>query len=806
MEKFKSIVKAAVKNVWYNKTKYVYFAIFLILVQSLLSCVILFNYNNNKNALHYLEDSFTVAVSDERQERYHVVLNNLSPNQSSDVLAHYAAMQESDRYYSIVLREKVELGTSVRYNLYLYFFRAAEPDTTPYELYQRFVSTKMFKETMTDQVTVQETPYLQAFRTQLTNNAVTVLLCVLITAIGSVMFAILFNTVVNHFKFSYGVYMTFGANFSKLLANAISEMLVINVMTFVPSFGFSILITYFLTMRAGYGVSIIWYPMFLALFCSACLTVIAVTFVIKRLSVQTPDKLIRSINNVGLITSPRFSKRISEKGFPVKSEILSLKRFVKYIVSLVLSTVVFAALYCGGVYVMQMQQQKESVRAPQFNLTFPTSGVDDLAVDTTDASGTSETPEEDDEDVLPPILESATGYTYTSDVSKHLYSIDGVDYIVKDRSVLATTLKSHILISPSDLTLSGKLKGVKNTDGTYGFCNVSYKLCDSEVLDNIVFLGGKVEGDIESVLNDPYVIAISDSINNSRVIKLEVGDTIRVATSYRRVRLWPSDPVTSYKDFMEACFRCYHYTYVELTVGAIVSDLPVGSEFPMYMNAATFKEVTQQEPYFANVSLYLEDGLSSSEVQSIQLALYDKQQFYKMAVENTDSDTEKMVQYLKNYPGIILYISLLLLFVSVLITTLNQTLFYQMRKQELDIYLCLGSNFKYIRRLFWVDGIFFSVLSGIVYTAFSYLVTAIIFKIVNLNVTASLVRYRYVLPLDAYVFGLAVVLGASFFSVMLSYLIFKKRSAPVFTGASVAGVETGDSSERKSAIFDSDIR
>ena len=348
MEKLKSIVKTAVKNVWYNKTKYIYFAVFLILVQSLLSCVILFNHNNNHNALRFLEESYT--VSEDSELRYHVVLNNLTPNQAADVLAHHASFQEVDRYYSIVMREKVELGTTVRYNLYLFFSRKAELHTTPYQFYQRFISTTMFKETITNQVTVQETPYLQAYRTQATNNTVTVLLCVLITAVGTIMFAILFNTVVNHFKFSYGVYMTFGANFRKLFANAISEMLSINVMTFIPSFGFSILITYFLTARAGYGVSVIWYPMFLSLLCSAILTVIAVLFVIKRLSVQTPDKLIRSINNVGLITSPRFSRRIGEKGFPVKSELLSLKRFVKYIVSLVLSTVVFASLYCGGLY------------------------------------------------------------------------------------------------------------------------------------------------------------------------------------------------------------------------------------------------------------------------------------------------------------------------------------------------------------------------------------------------------------------------------------------------------------------------
>jgi ABC-type antimicrobial peptide transport system permease subunit len=387
-----------------------------------------------------------------------------------------------------------------------------------------------------------------------------------------------------------------------------------------------------------------------------------------------------------------------------------------------------------------------------------------------------------------------------------LYSIDGVEYIVKDRGVLATTIKSHILINPSDLSFSAKTKGVKNTDGTYGFCNVNYKLFDEEVLDNIQYKGGTVTGDIESVLNTPYVIAISDSINNSRQIKLEVGDTIRVSVSYVRRRLWPSNPMTSYREFLEACFRSYYFQYVELTVGAIVSDLPVGSEFPLYMNAKTFQEVTGQEPYFAKISIYCKEDINSTELQEVQRKLYDYQQFYKMKVENTDRNTERAVQYIKNYPGIILYISLLLLFVSVLITTLNQTLFYQMRKQELDIYLCLGSDFRQLRKLFWVDAGFFATLSGIVYTVFSFIITAIVFKVANLNIAATTIRYQYAMPLDAFAFGLAVVIGASIFSVMFSYYLFKKRSAPVFTGAAVAGVEEGDASGGKSVIFDSDIR
>ena len=62
------------------------------------------------------------------------------------------------------------------------------------------------------------------------------------------------------------------------------------------------------------------------------------------------------------------------------------------------------------------------------------------------------------------------------------------------------------------------------------------------------------------------------------------------------------------------------------------------------------------------------------------------------------------------------------------------------------------------------------------------------------------------MPLWAYGIGLAVVLLTSMLSVMLAYLSFKHRSAPVFTGKAVSPAIGVDQDDDRNEIFDSDAR
>lgn len=811
MEKFKQIIKASVKNVWFNKKQYVFFAVFLLFVQSLLSCVILFNHNNNQNELRFLEEKYRISVGG-NEEVYHVVVSNLTEDQVSEVVYYYNSLQEVKRYFRPVATERVVSGGSTRCNLYLYFFAPQGSDQTPYECYEDFLRTAVYRESLSENAALYETPYLLATRSAALNNTATAVICLLITALGVLVFCLLFNTVVNHFKFSYGIYMTFGANFRKLFSNALCEMLVVNFVTFIPAFLLSLFITWILTLRAGYGIDVLVYPMFLSLLCSIVLTTISVALVMKRLSRQTPNNLIRSVNNESLITSPRRSTPIPQGGFPIKTELLSLKRFRKYVVTLVLSTLIFAGAFCGGVFVMNAQSTKENMVRPQFALSFPTGGIlhDTTPADTSASTPDSESgspdttaPETAPESTEDLPLEYPEGTTYTSEVREILYQIEGVDRILKERSFAASLLISHILVPSNRLTLSGKLSSVGAGDGYRGFGNVDYCLIDEEVIDNLIYMGYTITGDLNAVLTDDHTIAISDSFNNTVKTKLKVGDTIRIAVDHHQYRRLPSDlPVTA-KELLSVYLDCYNFEYEEFTVGAIISDMPVGASLPVYLAADDFEALTGTTAYFADVEILCDPDADEETIRNIQTRLYTLQQAWKMSVTNTSQDTLKETAYLKNYPGIILYVSCLVLFISVLIMVLSQALFYQMRKQEFDIYLCLGANFKKIRRLHLFDAVFFTGLSAICYTVFALFFNYLFYRIANTNLGDAETRFAFNVPLWAYLTGLGVTLLASFFSVMSTYLGFRKKAAPVFTGKKVDAVEERSG---ESAIFDADAK
>lgn len=803
MEHLKHIFRTAVKNVWFNRKQYAFFAVFLILIQSLISGIILFNYNSNENELKYLQENCTVQVEgSSRSYPYHISFGNMTPEEQAFLINEYQNTQDVLKFWEPVSNKRI--GSTGKCYTYIRFY-----DTeNAYEQYEKFRHTRAYQEVIKDEdLIVEVTPLLTATQTRQDNNRLIAWVCIAITLVGTVMFALLFNTVVNHFKFSYGIYMTYGANFRKLLSSALCEMFVLDLFTVIPSFLLSLLITFFLTLRAGNGIRVLVFPLFIALLCSFVLTFAAVTFVIRHLSRQTPNKLIASINNVGMISSPRTSVSLPAKGFPVKTELLSMRRFRRYILGLVLSVLIFAGAFCGGIYGMEAEIQKEGVEKPQFLLHFPEGHAIDTETSATAATvGEEEPAEPSPEETEEPPRDFAPGQTYTPEIRDMLYGIDGVEYVTKDRTFDAV-VPDHMMVASEKVTMAGKSASASMNNGRRAFTNLIYHLTDGEVIDGLLRQGYTVSGDMQSVLNGDRVIAISDSLNNKQALKLKPGDKVRLTVGKTQNRVLHLENATTDLERLSEYLYSFLFEYEEFTVGAILSDMPAGSGVDIYMNSRDFESMTKTQAYFVDVNLIFKDGATPEQILSANRQLDKMALAYGMTYQNTFRHLEKTSIELKNYPGIILYISILLLAVSVLIATLSQSLFYLMRKQEFDIYLCLGCDLKQIRRLHRIDGTFFAALFGLLYSVFALLSNAIMYWLANLNLAEAVTRYFFHVPGIAFLIGWLVTSLTGFLTVMFSYASYKKKCAPVFTGALAdAAFPTTESEEKKSDIFDSDSR
>lgn len=801
------------KNLWFNRKQYVFFAVFLILIQSLISGIILFSYNGNRNEIRYLEEQCVVKTEDQTAAyTYHLSLGNMSPEALASLINTYNGTQASQREWDLVLAKRV--GDTGKGYAYIRFLE--KNGQSAYSRYRNFCVSEIYRSIVSDpKVTVEITPLLTAIQNEANQNSATAWICLAITAVGAIMFGLLFNTVVNHFKFSYGIYMTYGANFKKLLVSALCEMLILDLVTVVPSFLLSILITYLLTLRAGYGIHVLVFPLFVALLCSFVLTLVSVTAVIFRLSRQTPNKLISSVNNVGLISSPRRSAELPAKGFPVKTELLAMRRFRRYLITLVLSSLIFAGAFCGGVYAMEAQQQRENIEKAQFVLHFPeghataSQSADSDVTPDSDMPVTDETAAvgSDAEEEEEPPRDFATGQTYTPEIRAYLESIDGMKFVSKNR-VYPAYVPEHFLVDSDKVTWAGRSQSVSANARKRAFTNLDYYLTDEEVIDDLRRLGYEITGDIDAVLDGDHVIAISDSVNNAVSLNLQPGDKIRIARQKMQTHQLHLENAVTDLERMECYLYSFSYGYEEYTIGAVISGIPTGAGLPLYVNASDFKSLTGTDAYFVDVALFMQEDVTSEQVRKAGMELDRLALAYDMTYENTFYHTEKTAQAIRNYPGVILYISLLLLAGFVLIVSLSQALFYLMRKQELDVYLCLGCNFKTIRKLFLVDGAFFSGLFAVCYSVFAIFFDFLVYRILNSRFFGEAsVRLYFHIPALAFWGGLVVVVLTGFASVMTSYHSFKKHSEPVFTGAAVLSLDPKDvPTYNKSDIFDSDMR
>lgn len=503
-----------------------------------------------------------------------------------------------------------------------------------------------------------------------------ILALLVISVIAMLLLIGVYSVRVNNQKFLYGIYSTFGADRRRLCATSTYEILICSAFVFIPALICSILCCRhaFADTSTGFHFSfsaMLWTIPFLFVIVLA-----GTYFPLKVLSMQEPMSMIVADDNSNLVSSPSRSANMLRVNSSLKYEGLTLVRFRNRTLKLLAMSAIFCAMFISGLYLADVYILNAEIDAK------------------TSAAFTVEIPSD-----------------VTENAIINFESVDGVREVHGYyRSCRADLISSHILVEKSDTKLLSGCVTYKKNRNYKATNSCSYIPADSE--DVLEQFGNfyTVEGDLSAVLTDPHTVAIGSSKDNRDVYKFKVGDTIRIANVTISQRIDYLQGLALLKQQL----ALFEFEYFTVTIGAIIHDYPSALYgTPVIMSADLYDTLTGDWGGTAQnaLAVYLDDGLTGTDVDNIEFALRDIAEAYKnVAVTPTGTYHDSLIQANKQYPSLFMILAICVLILVPIIWFFSQILFYNRRSTEFDILMSIAATEKSIFKLHAAD----SLLLGIV--------------------------------------------------------------------------------------------
>lgn len=746
--------------------RYIAFFVAIFLLQAVFCALISVRANYARSEEKYLGEKYI----NDNGLTYHLRLLSLTPEQYAMLTQFEAAQTEETKFFSIVggTISTGSLTTGTKYKIYdveLAFDGDKMSISNAYDLF-----SGSYYPSLSDAGDFDEyrTPLLDYAIDSALYTVSTVLMVILVLLIGIFILAILFRVLSPCYRFDYGIYMSFGAGFFKLFSIAATEQTIINLLVFLPSMLLANIVSVIMIVTSGLEFSLCVHAILLSLVLSLAASFSASFIYFRKTAKETPIDLLSSEDNSDVIASPKTSSSILSRTFPGGIEKLSLKRFKKYIACLNGFALAFSLLFTFASCIAISREKAENMPIFQYELTFvPT--VEKVKVDengqivSDDAVGEYETVE----------ITTYSG-SYDSEMSSFVDSIEGIAAVYKESTVSAYDCNSHVLLDGGDVAADvGALKVGKEK----GILDVDYHALDSEVASWLSFCGYSIDGSLDDVIGDPSMIAVSDSLNDHRKIKLKVGDMIRIAVDSRLVGSVPELVFGSdLNGFLEDMLDNYSYRYKTYTVGAVISDMPSDSSLDIFMSNETYRAVTGRDAVYDSAKLVVDPNIDEDALEMIGINLRYAEDFCdNLIVNDLDGLTKKAVAVNKNIPDLLGFFGVSSLLVVPILTAVSLVIFYRKRSSEFDAYYALGATVEDIVGLFRTDAIVFTLSSTVSYLVLGIAASILVWLGVNTDVGEyiiylgeSICRIDYSFPIGILLLGALFTAGGTFLGVYLS--------------------------------------
>ncbi len=813
-------VKIAWKSVFFNFKQYCCFFAAIFIIQVLFGMMAISATNNNSVEYQQIKQEQKLEleeVDDETGENvrvdYHYEIHNLTLPQYiylADYKGDDGVFYQQKQLYVIVDYEKRinELDDSEVYDVYLRFGKEknienSEMVTKYYKDFENhYIKSGLLANLETDKVSFETkaTMLLEYNERVAANNATFGIITIILLVLSVFLLISIYNIRLNQYKFTYGVYMTFGADFKMLFGTAFWELFVIMLVLFVPSVIASTVIVYLIYAPSGFAFTFSALS-FLQVFVFSLVVVLASVFMPMRLtSMRQPMSLIITEDNSNLITSPRKSFNLLGKKFPLQYELYSIWRFRKYNIQLLSSAIIFCALFICGLYLSNIYTTDLEYPRAQYEMTINPDhsymGYDSLLssdIGKINDAFLEKYPEYKEQEGFKAIA----GVETTGNATPVAEDLD-----VKQSPVTeARYINSFMLVDKRDVKFGATGPFVYDTSskacfspytgaGSYKVTNeVLYKAIDPDnANDALAFLSQyEIEGDPSQILksdkNVQYVI-VGDSTSNIKSYNFNVGDKIVLSTFVSAVT--PVDSNLTGKNLLRRQIKNYKYEYTEFEVCAVIKDIPSGS-VPVYMLNDAYQKVTGRDPVATKLNIYTDPDLTIDQTRFIASELRDiatesgSSNTGSVKVIDLEQNAENAITEDKHYSQLFVVISVLILCISPIIWFFSQINYYFKREKEFNIIQSMGATESDVRTIYLMGGLSMAIMSFIVSIVLSYLCSYLMFYAYNVivpNFTGEYVRYVFYMPWYALVIAVVMSVACGFFSVYLPYKsYFKHRYA-----------------------------
>lgn len=744
-------LKIAIKSVRYNWRQYSSFFAALFLIQSFFGMLTVSSDLNSAITEDIIYDEYD----------YDIVMLDLTYSQTVFLQNDELRVFASDHIYDIV-------RIVDRYQ--------PADNTTTYDVYLDFVHEdmkadfRMFK--------ARYIPYLTAANPngtlkynyseiyKLSNYKISgivsyVSFAAIMTVVSILLITSIYRIRVNHYKFQYGIYMSFGADYRQLCKTSFWEMMVVSLATFIPSQLFSTGVVWLIYRGEGFDFGYNFFALLKVFLINIIIVAVSVCFPMWRVSRDNVTNLIVTEDNSNLVTSPRRSFDFTKLTFPRKYELASMWRFRKYLAVMIVTAVGFSAVFVGGFYVADLYAYCRDYKTPQFTAELTTSSVYDD--------------------------------TLTSDLA----AIDGVEHVAGYASADALSYRSHTLYPSSSLLPSADMVTPQDDNSFRATSDVNYVLADKSLIDTLSsdLWDYKVIGDPHEMLTDESAVIVTNYIGNKKVCDFKVGDTIKVGAFAGQKRA--VDDQLEGKNRLRQELQYYKMDYIELRVCAVIDGMSTLEGAPIYMSKSVYRQVTRDEnAEIKTVDIYTNYDNSMAETKQIfdNVRAYTSLYNGKLALTDNHTSSNYLITRSMNYYALIIAISFLVLAISPLIWFFSQTLFVKKREKEFSVLLWLGAIKNDIKKLSRENGLMLAGVSIVSCVFLSWL----IITIVQLAVTrippvlyggTRSYYYGVHIPIPALIASVLMSIGCGYFSSMLPLGGFFKRFAATENNREYTGEE-----------------